>query len=168
MSSVNSMNDTFTLPSAFQDGVEAATRLLDVLEQLAAKPADGQLSSLEPVYYAGYSALAAGRFEDAQATFMTLVAHAPKDPRFFAGLGKAQQGLGLLHEASMSLALANHLDPHNMPLRLSLAEVSLALKEYPHAQLLLTQVKALTEGVPDQLRTHERASALLSLLPHGS
>lgn len=159
------MSDTFTLPPACQEGAEAMAMLLDLLEQMAVPLADGQVGSLEPVYYAAYSALGSGQFEDAQAAFMTLVAHAPKDPRFFAGLGKAQQGLGQLQEASLSLALANHLDPDNMPLRLSLAEVSLALKETLHAQLLLMQVKALTQGRPDQLKTHERASALLSLLP---
>ena len=71
------MSDTFTLPSAFQEGAEAVTMILELLEQMAVPLADGQASSLEPVYYAAYSALAAGRFEDAQAAFMMLVAHAP-------------------------------------------------------------------------------------------
>ena len=154
-----------SLPSAFQEGVEAAQTLIDTLQEVSPQP-PVDVATLEPLYAAAYGALSAGNYSEAQAGFMVLVAHAPTDPRFFAGLAAAQLRQGLLDEAAVSYALANHLDPDNLKLRVPLAEVLMALKRNEQAELLLMQVKALTKGVDGMNSLHDRANALLQLLAH--
>lgn len=156
------MSTSIHLPSALQEGVAIADALIQELVALAPQPRPPS-GTLEPLYATAVAALNGRQFEQAQAIFGVLVGQAPDDGRFHAGLAEAHAHCADLDLAHLHYALAIHLAPDNLALRLSMAQVLMAQELTGQARLLLWQVAALTGSQPGQDPLHERAKALLQL-----
>ena len=156
------MSTTPQLPAALQEGVAIAQALIDDMVAVAPQPRP-DASVLDPLYSIGQMALKSRQLEQAQSIFGMLVGQAPDDWRFHAGFAEANALSTELDQAHLHYALAIHLAPDNLPLRLSMAKVLMAQGLMGQARLLLWQVAALTGSRPDQAQLHERAKAMLQL-----
>lgn len=158
----SSMFTSPELPAALQEGVAIAEALIQEMVALAPQPRPHP-DTLEPLYATAVAALNSRQHEQAQAVFGVLVAQAPDDWRFHAGFAEAHALCADLDLAHLHYALAIHLAPEQLALRLSMAQVLMAQGLTGQAQLLLWQVAALTSDMPEQAKLHERAEALLQL-----
>ncbi len=156
------MSTPTELPAALQEGVAVAEALIQEMVALAPQPRPDP-GTLEPLYATAMAALKGQQHEQAQAVLGVLVGHAPDEWRFHAGLAEAHALCGDLDLAHLHYALAIHLAPDHLALRLSMAQVLMAQELTAQARLLLWQVAALTSNQPQQAKLHERAKALLQL-----
>ena len=156
------MSTPTNLPAALREGVAIAEALIQELVALAPQPRPDP-GTLEPLYATAMAAMNGRQHEQAQAVFGVLVGQAPDDWRFHAGLAEAHALCADLDSAHLHYALAIHLAPENLALRLSMAQVLMAQELTGQARLLLWQVAALTGSQPGQDKLHERAKALLQL-----
>jgi CIC family chloride channel protein len=109
-------------------------------------------------YRSGEKLLAQGQIDDAVSAFRNALAHSPTDLKSRAALGLALVESGHFDDASSYLSEVAKADPRNGPVRMGLAEISLAGGDKKQALELLRQ--ALSKEWPAQEESRRKSAQL--------
>jgi CIC family chloride channel protein len=109
-------------------------------------------------YRSGEKLLAQGQVDEAISAFRNALAHTPRDLKSRAALGLALVESGHFEDASSYLSEVAKADPRNGPVRMGLAEISLAGGDKKQALELLRQ--ALSKEWPAEEESRRRSAQL--------
>ena len=114
-------------------------------------------------YQAGEKLLEQGRVEEAISSFRSALAHAPQDLKSREALGLALVQAGHFDDAASYLSGVARVDPHNGPVWMGLAEISLAAGDKRQALQLYGQALSKAWPAPEESR-HSHAQLKYAVL----
>jgi tetratricopeptide (TPR) repeat protein len=118
-------------------------------------------------YQVGEKLLAQGRVEEAVSSFRAALAHAPQDLKSRAALGLALVQAGHFEDAASYLSGVAKADPQNGPVRMGLAEISLAAGDKKQALQLYGQALS-REWPPQEAAQHRNTQLKYAVLLSGA